>query len=126
MHASGCTDRLLSPFEDHLLPTYGFGLTNLVGRATARADELADEEVIAGARILEQKVEAFRIELVAILGVTAYRTAYEQPKAKLGEQPSTIAGARVLVLPNPSGLNAHYQLPQLTEQFRSLRVDNTL
>src|SRR5690606_14716737 len=98
-------------FADCGLLEYGCGLTNLVPRATARADELTRDELVAGARALEAKVRRLRPRCVAIVGVTAYRTAFGRAHARLGPQPETLAGATLWVLPNPSGLNAHYQLP---------------
>jgi TDG/mug DNA glycosylase family protein len=121
LHAAGFTDRLLSPFEERELLALGYGITNIAGRATAAADELADEELIAGARRLVRRVRRYRPRFVAFLGVTAYRTAFERPLARLGRQEERIAGAGVWVLPNPSGLNAHYQLKDLTQLFAELR-----
>lgn len=120
LHQSGCTDRLLSPFEDHLMPQYGFGMTNVAARATARADELDDEEIVRGARLLEDKAAHFGIRCVTFLGVTAYRTAFREPRAAIGNQDRCIGDARVWVLPNPSGLNAHYQLPRLAQLFAQM------
>ena len=122
LHAAGLTDRRLLPFEDRLLLTAGYGLTNLVRRATAAADELSPAELVAGARALERKVRRHRPRAVAFLGVTAYRQAFGRPRAALGRQPDTLAGAAVWVLPNPSGLNAHYQRDSLARLYRELRV----
>jgi TDG/mug DNA glycosylase family protein len=121
LHAAGLTPRLLSPFEDALLPELGFGLTNIVPRATARAEELSDEELRLGATALLEKVRRYRPAVVAFLGVSAYRTGFRQPRATLGLQAETLAGARVEVLPSPSGLNAHYQLADLARLYGALR-----
>ena len=120
LHGGGFTDRVLSPFEDGELPRYGVGVTNLVDRATATADELDAEELRAGAAAVAEKVRRYRPRVVAALGVGAYRIAFGQPRAVVGRQPETIAGASLWVLPNPSGRTAAYQLPALIEAFREL------
>jgi TDG/mug DNA glycosylase family protein len=122
LHAAGFTDRLLSPFEEHELLRKGYGITNVVGRATATAAELAMEEYVAGGEILELKVRRFRPKFLAVLGVGAYRTAFDRPKAKLGLQPELIRETFIWVLPNPSGLNAHYQPKDLARLFGELRL----
>ncbi|WP_328467365.1 G/U mismatch-specific DNA glycosylase [Actinoplanes sp. NBC_00393] len=122
LHGGGFTDRLLHPSEQHLLPGLGLGITNVVARATARADELSTDELVAGGDLLTDLVRRIAPRHIAVLGVTAYRTAFARPKARLGPQPDTIAGVPVWVLPNPSGLNAHFQLPQLAEEFARLRT----
>jgi TDG/mug DNA glycosylase family protein len=99
----------------------GYGITNLVARATATADALSAEELIQGRQLLEAKVQHYRPRVLALLGVGAYRTAFKQPKAILGRQTETIYDARLWVLPNPSGLNAHYQLKDLARLFQNLR-----
>jgi TDG/mug DNA glycosylase family protein len=121
LHAAGFTPRLLRPWEKSLLLEAGYGLTNLVSRATAAADELAPEELVLGAKSLAGKVRRHRPGTVAFLGLGAYRHAFGRPKATLGRQPETLAGASIWVLPSPSGLNANYQLPQLVKLFRTLR-----
>ncbi len=121
LHASGFTDRLLSPFEDGELVRYGYGITNVVDRASASAGELSAAELAEGGRKLEAKVAAFRPRVLAVLGVGAYRTAFARPGAALGRQHETVGGAITWVLPNPSGLNAHYRLDDLIELFRELR-----
>ena len=118
---SGFTPRQLTPFEEQELLEHGLGITNLVARATARADELSCAELQSGAVSLARKVRKFRPRVVAMLGVSAYRVALQKPKAQLGMQTEAFAGARLWVLPNPSGLNAHYQLPDLARRFAELR-----
>lgn len=121
LHASGFTDRLLRPDEEQLLTSYGLGVTNVVPRATARADELAPEEYVAGGAALVERVAAWRPAWVGVLGVTAYRAAFGRRKAAVGPQEPLLAGARVWVLPNPSGLNAHWSAPRLAEAYAALR-----
>jgi TDG/mug DNA glycosylase family protein len=122
LHASGFTARLLSPFEERELLELGFGITNVVSRATASAAELTPADFIKGGRLLRNKVRRFQPKCVAVLGVGAYRAAFAQSKAVVGEQDEGIHGARVWVLPNPSGLNANYQLPDLSRLFRAVRL----
>ena len=121
LHQSRFTPRLLAPAEERELLTLGYGITNLVRRATATADELAPEELMAGRKALERKVKRYKPRIVAVLGVGAYRMAFQEPKATLGLQTKSIANAVLWVLPNPSGLNAHYQLADLVAHFRILR-----
>ena len=121
LHRGGFTDRLLSPEEDHRLIEFGCGLTNLVDEATARADELSAETLRDGAATLEGKVRRHRPGCVAFVGVTAYRTAFGKPHTSIGRQDATISDAMVWVLPSTSGLNAHYQLPELARLFGELR-----
>jgi len=122
LHRGGFTERLLSPYEDRTLPKRGLGLTNLAGRATAAAEELSDDELIAGRGRLERKVRRHRPAWVAFLGVMAYRTAFGRPLASLGLQDETIGATRLWVLPSPSGLNAHYRLDALGGLFAALRT----
>ena len=122
LHAAGFTERVLSPSEDSVLLGLGYGITNVVDRATAAADELSADELIEGGRLLAGKVEVHRPATVAVLGVTAYRTAFGRKRAVLGRQDATIGGARLWVLPNPSGLNAHYQLAGLAALYKELRL----
>ena len=121
IHRAGFTPRQLRPDEENELVRLGIGITNIVVRTTATAAELTRDELRTGARRLEALVERHRPRCVAILGVTAYRTAFERPKAQMGRQPERLAGSQLWVLPNPSGLNAHYQLPALIEVFADLR-----
>jgi len=121
LHGSGFTDRLLSPFEERALLDRGLGITNLVERATARADELGPDELRAGARRLHSKSCRVRPSFVAFLGISAYRVAFALPRSRIGPQPTELCGATVWVLPNPSGLNAHYQRDDLAEAFAELR-----
>ena len=124
LYAGGLTPRLLSPYENHQLLGLGYGITNIVRRATAAADELSAEELLAGARRLRRKIARYRPRLVAILGVEAYRRAFRRPGATVGLQTDRIGGARVWVLPNPSGLNAHYLPRDLARLFRALRRES--
>ena len=121
LHLSGFTPRLLAPREQDLLPALGLGITNLVARATAQAAELDDAELRAGREHLAALVDHYRPRVVAIAGVTAYRTAFGQKRASNGPQPDRLGDARLWVLPNPSGLNAHFSLPAITAAFRELR-----
>lgn len=118
LHLAGFTDRVLHPSEEHELLENGYGITSFCKRTTARADELTTEEFVEGGRLLVKKIKKYKPKMLAVLGITAYRTAFQQPKAQLGLQPEKIAGADVWLLPNPSGLNAHYQLPDLAKLYR--------
>ena len=121
LYASGFTPRLLSPDQKEELLELGLGITNVASRTTATAAELTRDELAEGGRLLREKVGVFRPAFLAVLGVGAYRLAFDRPKAVLGPQPEPIGTTRVWVLPNPSGLNAHYQAGQLAELFRELR-----
>jgi TDG/mug DNA glycosylase family protein len=121
LHQSGFTGQLLDPTEESRLLESGLGITNLVARATATADELSRKELLAGRRRLASKVKRYSPRLVAILGIGAYRTAFERPDAILGLQPDPLADSKIWVLPNPSGLNAHYPLSECVRLFRALR-----
>jgi TDG/mug DNA glycosylase family protein len=120
LYAAGFTPRLLYPWEKSLFLEAGYGLTNIVNRATAAADELSAAELASGAQQLLRKMRRYRPRTVAFLGLGAYRHAFGRPKATLGRQPEPLAGAQIWVLPSPSGLNANYQLPRLVELFRQL------
>jgi TDG/mug DNA glycosylase family protein len=113
---------LFHPSENERLLELGYGLTNLVNRGTAAADELSTRELILGGKKLAAKVRRFRPRAVAFVGLGAYRSAFSRPQATLGRQPERLAGAEVWVLPSPSGLNANYQLPQLVQLFRALKT----
>jgi TDG/mug DNA glycosylase family protein len=121
LHRSGFTATQLHPEQQDELVALGLGVTNVAARATARADELTAAELVAGGRMLCRKIARYRPRWVAVLGIGAYRTAFGAPDAVIGEQPASLAGARVWVLPNPSGLNAHYPLPRLSAEFAALR-----
>jgi double-stranded uracil-DNA glycosylase len=120
LHLAGLTPRRLTPDEDHELPRYGLGVTNLVDRPTRTAAELAPDELRSGAAALAELVARCRPRVVAILGITAWRVAFDRPRAVLGQQPESVGGATTWVAPNPSGLNAHYQLPDLAVFYRRL------
>jgi len=121
LHAAGFTPRLLHPSEQKLLLKSGYGVTNLVNRATAAADELEPEEFVRGRQRLALKVRRYKPSVVAFLGVGAYCHGFGLKKAAIGRQPEHFEGAEVWVLPNPSGLNANYQLGALVRLFKSLR-----
>jgi len=121
LHEAGFTSRQLHPSETSELIAAGIGITNLVARATARADELSADEVRAGVAPLRRLVRRHRPPYVAFLGISTYRIAFDEPRARVGERPERFEGARVWVLPNPSGLNAHYQQPALTAAYAALR-----
>jgi len=126
LHLSGFTPRQLVPAEQHLLPGYGLGITNLVARATAQAAELAPAELQAGGERLRTLIAAYHLRglgprVLAVAGVTAYRAAFARPRAAIGPQPDPLGAAQVWVLPNPSGLNASWTLPRITAAFRELR-----
>lgn len=122
LHAAGITPRRLQPWEQHELLALGYGLTNLVARATASAAELSAAELVAGSAALAAHVAAYRPRMVAVLGVTAYRTAFARPRAMIGPQPEQLHGVRVWVVPNTSGLNAHYRPGDLAHAFTELRA----
>ncbi|MBQ1124886.1 G/U mismatch-specific DNA glycosylase, partial [Streptomyces sp. B15] len=111
LHASGFTPRRLLLLGEQELLAYGLGITNVVARATARADELSREELAEGGRLLAEKVARLRPNWLAVLGITAYRAAFDEPAAAVGPQQRLVGGAPVWLLPNPSGLNAHYTPP---------------
>lgn len=121
IYAAGFTPRLLSPFEERQLLEYGYGITNVVPRASTAADELTREELVAGGKELQAKVLRYHPRCLAVLGVGAYRGAFDRPKANLGQQPEMIGETIVWVLPNPSGLNAHYGLDELASLLREMR-----
>jgi TDG/mug DNA glycosylase family protein len=122
LYAARFTDRLLSPFEESKLLESGYGVTNVVARATATADLLAREELLHGAKQLKNKVRRYRPQILAILGLGAYRLAFSQPKAIVGRQETKVGATVLWVLPNPSGLNAHYQQNDLAHLFSELKA----
>lgn len=122
LHAAGFTDRQLKPSEQAELLARGYGITNLVERASATADDLTPAEIVAGGQALAAKVARYQPQVLAVLGVTAYRTAFARPRAVIGRQPERLHNAALWVLPNPSGLNAHYQLADLARVFGELRL----
>lgn len=121
LHLAGFTDRQLLPSDENELLELGFGITSFVKRTTARADELSNEEIVAGGKSLVRKIEKYKPQNLAVLGIGAYRTAFQKPKAKIGLQNEKIGSANVWLLPNPSGLNAHYQLNDFVGLFSELR-----
>jgi double-stranded uracil-DNA glycosylase len=122
LFGSGFTDRLLAPHEERELLQFGYGITNIVRRATATAHELKKEELREGAKELVEKIRFYKPLYLAVVGLTAYRVAFGAPKAKIGLQNEAIGKTFVWVLPNPSGLNAHHQLPDLVRCFTELRL----
>ncbi len=121
LHAAGYTPRRLAPHEDHELPAHGVGVTNIASRPTRTASELSRAELIEGAAELEQTVRRHQPHLVAVVGLTAYRVAFARPKATIGLQPDELAGRPVWVLPNPSGLNAHYKPADFARLYAEAR-----
>ena len=119
---AGFTPRVLLPAEQEELLGLGLGVTNVVPRATARADELTTEELVAGGDRLRRLVADVAPAWLAVVGVTAYRVAFGAPRAAVGAQPDALGRTRVWVLPNPSGLNAHWQLPEMVAEFARLRA----
>ncbi len=122
LYEAGFTDRLLSPFDERELLQSGYGVTNVVPRATPTADLLTKEEIMIGGKQLTTKVRRYRPKILAVLGLGAYRTAFDQPKAIAGRQERKIGDTILWVLPNPSGLNASYQQGDLVRLFRQLRT----
>lgn len=121
LHRAGFTPTQLSPFDERELLELGLGVTNVVARTTAIASELSTDELVAGGKRLTRKVVRYHPRFLAVLGVTAYRAAFGEKDAGIGLQERSIGATRIWVLPNPSGLNAHYQLPALANEFRRLR-----
>jgi TDG/mug DNA glycosylase family protein len=122
LFAAGFTPRRFTGVDDGALPGLGFGLTNLVARSSARADELSVAELRAGARALRRKVLRYRPRYLAVVGFTAFRVAFERPRAIGGLQPEAIGETRVWLLPNPSGLNANHLPAELARLYGELRV----
>jgi TDG/mug DNA glycosylase family protein len=128
LYRAGITDRIIDasagyrPADRAHLLDRGIGITNIVAHATARADELTPDELIAGARDLEARVARIRPTVVAVLGISAYRVAFGRPKARLGRAPDDLAGVPLWVAPNPSGLNAHARIEDLATAYREIAV----
>ena len=122
LHQAGFTERELDASEEHELLALGYGITSLVSRTTARADQLTPEEYIKGGQVLIRKIRKFHPQIVAFLGLGAYRTAYSRPTSKVGRQVEKINDSIIWLLPNPSGLNANYQIADLVTLFESLRA----
>lgn len=120
LHLGGFTPRVFSPFEIEEFARLGYGITNIVARASATADELSADELTAGVAPLVRKVRRYKPQFVAFVGMGAYRVAFDRPTAQVGQQPDSIGQTRVWLLPNPSGLNAHYTVPKLGEEFGKL------
>ena len=123
IHLAGLTPRRLQPVEDRELLRYGLGETNVVDRPTRTAAELSGDELRTGAEALERLVVRYRPRVLAVLGITAWREGFGRPKARIGRQPERVGGADTWVVPNPSGLNAHFQLPDLARVYGQLRPD---
>jgi TDG/mug DNA glycosylase family protein len=122
LHQAGFTPRRFRPDEQHLLPALGLGITNVTPRATARADELDDAELVAGGERLRELVRRLRPAWLGVVGITAYRVAFDVPKAVVGSQEESIGSTRVWALPNPSGLNAHWSLEAMVAEFARLAL----
>lgn len=122
LHGSGFTPRLLAPAEQGELARLGLGITNMAPRATARADELSDDEVVAGGERLRELVAAREPGWLAVVGIGAYRTAFGRRDAAVGEQPQQLGRTGIWVLPNPSGLNAHWSREAMVAEFARLRA----
>ncbi|HZA16371.1 MAG TPA: G/U mismatch-specific DNA glycosylase [Pseudonocardiaceae bacterium] len=121
LHSAGFTPRRLRPDEQYLLPTLGLGITNIASRATARADELSPAELVAGGERLQDLVRELRPVALGVVGITAYRVAFSAPRAMVGPQPAALGPTLVWALPNPSGLNAHWSLPAMVDEFTRFR-----
>lgn len=121
LYLSGFTPRLFSPYEQYELLTLEYGITNIVTRASARADELTIEELQTGGKELEQKVLHYHPKILAVLGIDAYRKSFGRPKAKMGLQNERIGETKIFILPNPSGLNAHYRAGEIVRMFMELK-----
>ncbi|MEM9162329.1 MAG: G/U mismatch-specific DNA glycosylase [Cyanobacteria bacterium P01_F01_bin.4] len=122
LHGAGFTPQVYSPAADKGLLALGYGVTNVAWRATARADELSKAELLEGYQLLIEKVQTYQPFCLAVLGISAYRVAFQQPKARIGEQTLNWHGTRLWALPNPSGLNAHYQVGDLAKIYKELRL----
>ncbi len=121
-HPIDASAGMLAADSEHMV-SRGIGITNLVRRATARADELTTAELCDGLAALRDTVERVRPRVVAVLGITAYRSAFDGPSPGVGRQPETFAGAQLWVLPNPSGLNAHESIDSLATAYRAAAIE---
>jgi TDG/mug DNA glycosylase family protein len=121
LHRSGFVPEPLGPDRQAELLRHGLGITNVVARATARADELTPGEFVSGGHLLEAKVRQLAPAWLAMVGIGAYRSAFGRPKAVMGRQDHRIGDTSVWVLPNPSGLNAHFNAATLADAFAQLR-----
>jgi double-stranded uracil-DNA glycosylase len=121
LHNAGFTERELKPWEERRLLTLGYGITNMVQRATAAASELRKDEFIAGRHRLEALIGHYRPAWLAVVGIGAYRSGFGRPHAEVGRQPDTIGRTRIWLLPSTSGLNANYQKQDLAREFRKLQ-----
>ena len=124
LYGSGFTDRVLAPSEQWSLLDFGLGITNIVARASRAASDISTDELRAGADQLQQRMAELQPVWLAVLGVQAYRSAFRRPQARIGRQDEQIADSGMWVLPNPSGLQARYQLPDLISLFAELRQAN--
>ena len=122
LHAAGFTPRRFAPSEGRALIALGYGITNLVARTTATAAELSLDELRQGRKRLERAAKRYRPRVIAIVGITAYRAAFDRPQAGLGRQTETLGDSLLWVLPNTSGLNAHHQAPDFARTFAELRA----
>jgi double-stranded uracil-DNA glycosylase len=122
LYAAGFTEKLFSAFEDSLLLERGYGITNVVERATASAAELKQQEYVKGGQRLAAKVRKYAPKVVAVLGVSAYRAAFGNKDAVIGRQEEKLGGSLLWILPNPSGLNAHYRLEDLARIYKEMRI----
>jgi TDG/mug DNA glycosylase family protein len=119
---AGFTRELLSPFDERELLHDGYGITNVVARASATADALSQVELVEGGKKLRAKVRRYQPKILAVLGLGAFRTAFNHPRATVGRQEESIDSTQLWVLPNPSGLNAHYQQAELSALFKELKL----
>jgi TDG/mug DNA glycosylase family protein len=120
LRRAGLTPRQLAPHEERELLKHRIGITNIVNRTTAAASELSAEELTRGGKRLLAKLDRYRPRVVAVLGIGAYKAAFGA-SVSVGRQPLTLADTELWVLPNPSGLNANYQLKDFARLFRRLR-----
>ena len=122
LYGAGFTERLLDPSEEAELLSSGYGITCFVDRTTARADELSKEEFVEGGKVLLEKLDRYKPKMLAVLGLGAYRTAFDRPKARVGLQEEKFGNTGIWLLPNPSGLNANYQLADFIDFFKHLKA----